>query len=1159
MHRAVNFLSHTKSPVRLFTAILTIAVATTFFTVLKTAASFAPAATKSANGEKLFRAGAPIGKKNNETRRNSPSAMYLAPPPALGTCDTGSLVEVEATAGTPGPTGYSQLIAAFTAINAGTHQGSINIEICGNTIEGIATLNASGSGSASYTDVTIKPAGGVARTISGSTSNAGLITLNGADNVTMDGLNTGGNSLTISNSSTSSNIFTSTIRFMNDASNNTVQNCTISGANTSSALWSGTIFFGSGTTTGNDGNTITNNNIGPASGNTPQNAIYSLGASATADNSGNTISNNNIFDFQGNSISTSTAIWLSTFNNGWTINNNKIYQTGTRTYVSGNLQGVIRISSGDGYTINGNTIGFANAAGTGFSTMNGNVSTRLNVIDLTVGTTVPTNVQGNTIAGYSLTTTSSTDAWIGINIQSGSVNVGTVTGNTIGSTSGTGSIVLTSSGGGRVTGINSSSTGTVAIQNNSVGAVDSLEAVATNAASIYGILNAGSGGTYTISNNTIGNTTPNNLRAGTAANTGGTIVKGISNSATGTVSVTSNVIRNMIANGTNSLGIARGIENSAGTVSGNTISAITTASGSTGTSFVTDAAVIGIALNGSSATQLIESNSISGLRSTAASAATLVTGIGIDNSTFGGEVRRNKIFDLTNTSSGGGAVAGLHVYRSGAFTASNNMISLTNGANTNGVNLRGIYDVNSSTSNLNFYFNSVHIGGSTAAGSLNSYAFIRTVSNSLESLRDNIFNNTRTGGTGKHYAIANTNPTGWNSSTSNYNVLNSSSAATVGLWNAADQTFAGWKSGAASGGDANSFSGVTVTFADAANGDLKLNFGLTPTVLESGGTAAGGITIDQEGDTRPGPAGSVNGGGVAPDFGADEFDAVPLDLVAPTITYAAMTNTAFTTNRVLSATITDLFGVAGGANAPRIYYRKNAGSYFSTQCGAPTGSVYPCTIDVSLVGGVVLGDSISYFVIAQDTSGNVSSNPAAGLVASSVNSVTTPPTTPNSYSIVVGISGTKTVCASGCDYTNLTGTNGVFADINVKAVTSNLEIQIAGNLTVGENGVNALNSILEDPVGSNFTVKIYPTGAPRTISGASTGSPEALVRLRAADRVTIDGSLGGVGTDRSLTINNTGGSTTSAVIWLQSNGADGCTNNTIKNLNVLGSNATLFG
>ena len=252
MNRAVNFLSHTKTSVRVFAVLIAVVLVTTFAVALETAASIKQAGRTESSHSESTRSARGKGYGNN-----SRVAGFLAPPPTLGTCDTGQNVEVEATAGTPGPTGYSQLIAAFTAINGGTHQGSITIEICGNTIEGIATLNASGSGAASYTDVSIRPAGGAPRTISGSTSNAGMITLNGGDNVTIDGLNTGGNSLTISNSSTSNSINTSTIRFMNDASNNTVQNCTISGAETSTALGSGTIYFSNAATTGNDGNTIT--------------------------------------------------------------------------------------------------------------------------------------------------------------------------------------------------------------------------------------------------------------------------------------------------------------------------------------------------------------------------------------------------------------------------------------------------------------------------------------------------------------------------------------------------------------------------------------------------------------------------------------------------------------------------------------------------------------------------------------------------------------------------------------------------------------------------------------------------------------------------------------------------------------------------------------
>lgn len=66
-------------------------------------------------------------------------------------------VVVEATSGTS-RAAYSTLTAAYTAINNGTHQGVITVHIYANTSEtASATLNSSGTGSASYTSVTIVP------------------------------------------------------------------------------------------------------------------------------------------------------------------------------------------------------------------------------------------------------------------------------------------------------------------------------------------------------------------------------------------------------------------------------------------------------------------------------------------------------------------------------------------------------------------------------------------------------------------------------------------------------------------------------------------------------------------------------------------------------------------------------------------------------------------------------------------------------------------------------------------------------------------------------------------------------------------------------------------------------------------------------------------
>src|SRR5262249_13614056 len=154
-----------------------------------------------------------------------------------------------------------------------------------------AVLNASG-GSASYTGVTIAPAGGAARTVSGAVAGA-LIDLNGADNVVVDGLNSGGNALTIENTSTGATA--ATLRFIADASSDTVRNCTLKGATVGPA--SGTIALSSGTTTGNTNDTITGNTITSSGANLPVNAIYSAGTSTSVANTGIAITNNNIQDY----------------------------------------------------------------------------------------------------------------------------------------------------------------------------------------------------------------------------------------------------------------------------------------------------------------------------------------------------------------------------------------------------------------------------------------------------------------------------------------------------------------------------------------------------------------------------------------------------------------------------------------------------------------------------------------------------------------------------------------------------------------------------------------------------------------------------------------------------------------------------------------------
>ena len=237
-----------------------------------------------------------------------------------------------------------------------------------------------------------------------------MIDLNGADNVTINGLNTGGNSLDISNTSTSNLTNTSTIRFLVDASNDLITNCTIEGAGTSATF--GTIYFSTGPATGNDGSTISNNIITSAGGNLPTNAIYSSGT-AGFENSGNSILNNNIQDYF-NPAAASNGILLAANSSAWTITGNKFFQSATRTSTAGNTQRAINIitASGVGYTVSNNIIGYANASGTGVTTYAGAFANRFLGIEMTVGTATVSSVQGNTVNGINLSTSASNaTAW----------------------------------------------------------------------------------------------------------------------------------------------------------------------------------------------------------------------------------------------------------------------------------------------------------------------------------------------------------------------------------------------------------------------------------------------------------------------------------------------------------------------------------------------------------------------------------------------------------------------------------------------------------------------------------------------------------------------------------------------------------------------------
>jgi hypothetical protein len=754
-------------------------------------------------------------------------------------------VTVTATAGTLGPTDYATVKAAFDAINAGTHQATIRIFILADTTEAAAAvLNASGSGSASYTSIRMQPSG--ARTVTGALATP-LIDFNGADFVTIDGMNSGGNSLTISNSNSGAVATTSTIRFINGATNNVITNATILGSFSGTiATNGGTIYFATdaSTTNGNDNNTISFCNIGPVGANLPSKAIFSSGSTTTQAirNSGNVIDSNNIFDFFRDV--NASGIHIIGGSDLWTISNNRLYQTAPRVFTTAaSRYAAITLNPGatGSFTVTGNTIGFGAANGTGTTTLSGSSNEFRGIDAQSVSTSTATSIQGNTISGINQTTSRqttgavTTNCFVGIMMGStgGTFNVGTVTGNTIGSLDGSSTIVIneTSTTASTVPaiGIYDFSLSSNNISNNKMGSITINSGGTGTTVGFRGILiNTATTLFETVNNNIIGGTTAGSI---TDNIVGSYAMYGIQ-VASANLSATGNTVRNMVGN-----------SNGAALI----ISSGLLTSGSTGVNTISQNTIHSLSNNSGAA-----SNSIYALYCSFATVA-------------GNLVQRNLVHSLSMTSSvATGQLVGI-LPVAGSGTYQNNMVRLgidaAGGSITTGFAVYGMFEV-AGTNNL--YFNSVYVGGSGVASSSNTFGFVSNVTSGTRNYVDNIFWNARSNasGAGKNYAIAVggtvPNPPGL---TSNYNDLYATgTGGFVGIFNAVDRTtLANWQT--ATGQDANSISADPQFInpnGTAATVDLHI-LGTSPCV--NTGLTIAGITIDYDGQVRDAP----------PDIGADEI------------------------------------------------------------------------------------------------------------------------------------------------------------------------------------------------------------------------------------------------------------------------------------------------
>ena len=513
-------------------------------------------------------------------------------------------------------------------------------------------------------------------------------------------------------------------------------------------------------------------------------------------------------------------------------------------------------------------------------------------------------------------------------------------------------------------------------------------------------------------------------------------------------------------------------------------------------------------------------------------------------------VFNNKIYNITSNHASG-VVYGLTL-ASGTdeYNVYNNLIGDLKAPITSSTSdaIRGInITTTSTTSNVNLYFNTIYLSATSTGTDFSTSDVYATTSTTATTTTLNMNNNiivnkSIPNGTGLTSAFrrSSTSLTNYGSgSNNNLFYAGSPSASRLIFYDGtnADQTLADFKTRVAPREvnsvteDPNfvSTNGTDVTF-------LHINTTIS-TQIESGGVAIGGITTDYDGDTR---------NATTPDIGADEFNGVSADLSAPLIVYTPLPASCNTTNRTLTGvTISDASGVpTAGAFMPRIYYRKNAGAWFSQPgtlaSGTGTNGTWDFTIQVSDMGGVAFSDIVYYYVIAQDIAGttNIASLPA-GVVATNVNSITTHPVAPNFYVVGGSLNGTYTIGASG-DLKTLSNAVAVYnaCPVGGPVVFSLIDATYSSSETfpiaINENAnTSSTNTLTIQPAAGNAAI----------ITGA--GSP--LIDLNGADNIIINGVNAG---GSSLTIRNT--ATNGAAIRF----INDASNNTIQNLTAEGAVTT---
>jgi hypothetical protein len=657
---------------------------------------------------------------------------------------------------------------------------------------------------------------------------------------------------------------------------------------------------------------------------------------------------------------------------GWNISGNSFYkdmpgldnyyvinfmpQTGGRDTISGNYIG----GSGpqcSGYRIDSNTLG-------------------LRAIYALIGSDDTIVISGNTIKNIRQYKSGYYGSFDAIRIATGNA---VIKDNVIGSLTDTGSLIHRSQ---NAYGIINEGTGNMLITGNTISSI-SDPVYMGNMAAI-----SSWGGNSIIKGNTIGSpilknslymhqfSYPYNLYG---ANVGGVqVLHGIEVIKQSLSSIIAdNKIYNFSNNGlkddsSQTIGIFTG--NGSNTVTGNTISGLS--SRNRKNINFNGANTIGICAMPSAARQLISGNNISGLVNADSLGNGGVTAIYLGGSTNqSNEVSGNFIHNcFSHSKDYSTAVTGIQA--TGQALYANNMISLgldSSGKSVTrpyrfaGIDKSGKYDGS-------FLFNSIYIGGTgIKANGSTTYAFYSRYAGN-DSIINNIFFDARlnAGALNRNYAIGLADMTG--AQLYNNIIYSLDTTGIIGSLNYMDlRNFKDPRL-------VSRLESNTIYYdpsfrhpdGDIFSADLHVQ---DTTIAESSGKPNYTVLYDYDGQLRSAYT--------ATDIGADALKGTQADTSKPYIVLIPLANTDLFTDRIVTATVYDASGLSLTANLPELYYRKNASAtYIKAKGKLLSGNshigTWGFTISSSGLSGVKTGDTIHYFVVAQDADkpAHIGSSPA---------------------------------------------------------------------------------------------------------------------------------------------------------------------------------------